>query len=972
MFESLFTPASQLLKGNTPLLLAQRDRVWRVESGAVSLFATALDEQNEPKGTRRYLFTLEAGEVLFDVPLLPTGNEREQRGVIAVAAQETELTAFTIADFTAKMAADPDLGIWVEGWIQHWNGWFKQYPLTEIESAGKTIQATSRYFPLFPQQVLQAPAGQVQWIRIQQGRVSWLGFDLLNLEVNSPLFPLTSETWLVAENQVEVESVPLEEIDLEHEFSESLARFHTYGLTYINQLEQIDLESEFQRFQERERLNHQITVGAMQELVSTLEPAGTMPLQEGSFLLVAAGAVGHALGIPVRPPAASEDVKRLRDPLDAIARASKFRTRQVKLVGNWWQKENGSLLAYTQDNQPVALLQVRGNRYELFDPITLQRTLVTDEIANTLSSDAYMFYRALPETLTRISDILSFAVRGHIPDLIIVVSMGILGSLLGMVVPQATNLLISDAIPSGDREIVWQLGLGLFAAACGKAAFEMTRGLASIRVENAADLTLQTAVWDRLLQLPPAFFRQYNTGDLLLRMLTISQIRAQLSGATQRTLLNAVFALLNLALMFIYSVKLAFVGICITIVISILTSVSSLLMVRKTRKKEALDGKLNGLNVELINGVAKLRVAAAENRAFGAWTKLFSQRIRLLAGIQRIDNSVTVLTEALPVLSSVLIYWFALSFIEAAQKEGIQGLTLGTFMAFNSAYGTFLGGVNDLSNTVTDLLNIVPLWERAEPIVKGKPEADLTKADPGRLRGAIALDHIAFRYREDGPMILDDVSLTVEPGEFVALVGASGSGKSTLLRLILGFEQASAGTVFYDGQDLAGLDVQAVRRQLGVVLQNGRIGAGSISESITGGALVSLEQVWEAAEMAGFAEDIQNMPMGMHTVVSEGGLNLSGGQRQRLLIARAIVLKPKIILFDEATSALDNRTQAIVTESLDRLNASRIVVAHRLSTIRNADRIYVMEAGRIVQVGTFDELVNQDGLFARLAARQLD
>jgi ABC-type bacteriocin/lantibiotic exporter with double-glycine peptidase domain len=240
------------------------------------------------------------------------------------------------------------------------------------------------------------------------------------------------------------------------------------------------------------------------------------------------------------------------------------------------------------------------------------------------------------------------------------------------------------------------------------------------------------------------------------------------------------------------------------------------------------------------------------------------------------------------------------------------------------------------------------------------------------LTGRLALEHVTFRYREDGPLILDDVSVYAEPGEFIALVGPSGSGKSTVFRLLLGFETPLSGTVYYDGQDLAGLDIQAVRRQLGVVLQNGRISSAPIFDSITAGALVSLDEAWEAARMAGFAEDIEQMPMGMHTVISEGGSNLSGGQRQRLLIARSLVLKPKIILMDEATSALDNRTQSIVTESLDRLNATRVVIAHRLSTIRNADRIYVIEAGRVVQVGTFEELVNQEGLFARLVARQLD
>ena len=308
--------------------------------------------------------------------------------------------------------------------------------------------------------------------------------------------------------------------------------------------------------------------------------------------------------------------------------------------------------------------------------------------------------------------------------------------------------------------------------------------------------------------------------------------------------------------------------------------------------------------------------------------------------------------------------------LEEAKTAGTAGLTVGTFLAFNSAFGTFIGGATNLSNTATNLLQVIPLGKRAQPILATVPEVDLSKADPGRLMGRISIDHVTFRYRDSGALTLDDVSLHAEPGEFIALVGGSGSGKSTLFRLLLGFETSESGAIAYDGQDLTGLNVEAVRRQLGVVLQGGRLLSASIFDNIAGGAQITLDETWEAAQMAGFAEDVAAMPMEMHTVISEGGSNLSGGQRQRLLIARALALKPRILLFDEATSALDNRTQAIVSDSLDKLQVTRIVIAHRLSTIRNADRIYVLQAGRILQQGNFEELANQAGLFAQLMTRQ--
>jgi ABC-type bacteriocin/lantibiotic exporter with double-glycine peptidase domain len=269
------------------------------------------------------------------------------------------------------------------------------------------------------------------------------------------------------------------------------------------------------------------------------------------------------------------------------------------------------------------------------------------------------------------------------------------------------------------------------------------------------------------------------------------------------------------------------------------------------------------------------------------------------------------------------------------------------------------------------VLEVVTLWQRSQPILVAEPEVDPEKIDPGKLKGQVVVARVTFRYRADGPLTLDQVSLRADPGEFVAIVGPSGSGKSTLLRLLLGFDSPVDGTIYYDGQDLAGLEITAVRRQLGVVLQNSRMNAGTLFENISGNALISMTDAWTAAEMAGLADDIHALPMGMHTFISEGGTNFSGGQRQRLMIARALALKPQLLLFDEATSALDNRTQAIVTDSLDQLGVTRIVIAHRLSTIRSADRIYVIQAGRVMQEGKFEELVEQPGLFSQLAARQL-
>jgi ATP-binding cassette subfamily C protein len=301
----------------------------------------------------------------------------------------------------------------------------------------------------------------------------------------------------------------------------------------------------------------------------------------------------------------------------------------------------------------------------------------------------------------------------------------------------------------------------------------------------------------------------------------------------------------------------------------------------------------------------------------------------------------------------------------------MPGLDTGHFLSFNAAFAQFFAATLGLTGALTASLNAIPLYERAKPILQSVPEVSPAMAPPGELSGAIEINQVSFRYAPDGPLVLDDVSIRIRPGEFVAFVGPSGSGKSTLFRMLLGFEKPQSGAIYYDQKDLAGLDVGAVRRQLGVVLQNGQLMPGDLFTNIVGAAPLTLDDAWEAARMAGLDADIQAMPMGMHTFIGEGASTLSGGQKQRLMIARALVKKPRVLLFDEATSALDNRTQAIVAQSMQRLNATRIVIAHRLSTVVHADRIFVIDAGKVVEQGRYAELMALNGHFAALAKRQI-
>jgi NHLM bacteriocin system ABC transporter ATP-binding protein len=955
------SPVTQL-KSNEQLLLNQPDSHWQIDSGSIALFCIPSPNGANPTGKRRYLSTVQAGEMMF----CPLAAARMQ--ILAVALEDSCLTPIRAAQFETTIIEQPHRAIaHLEAWINRLST-----ALSGISSP-KLLTPIDRIGILGTEEVFQPAQGAVRWVQCWSPSVQLLGSLVLNHD--GPI-PLTSHLWIQAQSPVEIEIYPQTSIQNPAVFLSGFTALQELLLHGLEQLENQARDRDMQRFWQRKTLDESALAQTQDEFAKLfaakakgkrLDPLlAQQPETLNAALLAATGAVGRALDITISPPAASEDQRRSQEPLEAIARASHIRIRRVTLRDEWWTQDNGPLLAYCEaDRRPVALLPMSAHRYDVFDPMEGRRYRCSRSFADGLSPTAYTFYRPLPKAQQPL-DLLKFALRGHGKEFLVVILTGVAATLVGMVTPQATAILIDQAIPNGDRKLLWQLALGLLSTAVGASLFQLTQGFAIQRLETFADASTQAAVWDRLLNLKMSFFRSYSIGDLSARVSAVSQIRSALSNTLLKSLFSSIFSLLNLGLLFCYSVPLALIATGVAGVNIGVTIASGRLTLKKVRPMLDQQGKLFGTMVQLINGVAKFRIAGAENRAFAYWGQRYSHQLKLSMGTQSIDDNLAVINQLLSVLTPVILFLFAASLMQQPDSK----FSTGTFLAFNAAFGTFIAGATSLSSTAVDILQIWPLWERSQPILQALPELDDSKADPGRLSGRLTIDHAVFRYQPEGRLILDDVSIQAEPGEFIALVGPSGSGKSTLLRLLLGFDLPESGTIGFDGQDLAGLDMNAVRRQLGVVLQNSRLMAGSIFDNIASSALISMDEAWEAARMAGFGADVENMPMGMHTVVSEGGSNLSGGQRQRLLIARALALRPRILLFDEATSALDNKTQAIVTESLDRLKVTRIVVAHRLSTVRNADRIYVLQDGRMRQVGSYDALAKEEGLFKQMIQRQ--
>jgi ABC-type bacteriocin/lantibiotic exporter with double-glycine peptidase domain len=474
----------------------------------------------------------------------------------------------------------------------------------------------------------------------------------------------------------------------------------------------------------------------------------------------------------------------------------------------------------------------------------------------------------------------------------------------------------------------------------------------------------------RLLGLTVNFFRGFTSGELTNRVLSIQGMRRILAGTSLQSMLAAVLAASNLCVILIINPLLGLVSTGLVGIAGATAAALAIGELRQERSRVALRGEEDGLVLQVIQAIAKIRVAAAETRIFSVWAQIFARQKRHFRTGQRFGLAGEVFAEVFPLFALVALLFVASSLLgrvgDAAPKLGLGG-----FLIVNAAFGQLLAATMVMSRTLAATLELVPLFERLRPIVTAVPESIADKSEVAPLSGGIEASHLVFRYVEGSRPVLDDVSFRIEPGSFVAFVGPSGSGKSTLLRLLLGFETAESGDILYDGQSISTLDTGSLRRQIGVVLQHGRINTGSIFENITGGLPYTLADAWAAAQLAGIDHEIEAMPMGMYTLLIEGSSTLSGGQRQRLMIARALIGRPRLLFFDEATSSLDNRSQSLVTRSLDGLRTTRIVIAHRLSTVQRADQILVLDGGRLIEAGNFEALIARDGMFARLARRQI-
>ena len=656
-------------------------------------------------------------------------------------------------------------------------------------------------------------------------------------------------------------------------------------------------------------------------------------------------------------------IKSVEDQIEFRMRPFGIKHRTVTLDRGWSHDAVGAMIGtLKEDGSAVALIPGKLSGYKLINFKTGEQLKLNRKTEQLLDKEAVCFYEPLPQKALTIVDLLKFMTQQlSVSDIILYLVLMALSSALGLLSPLFTRWLFSDVLESGELQILISLAIFMICYSIGSLCFNAFQGLINSRIEIKQNIAVQAAVMNRIISLPPTFFRQYSSGDLSQRASYVQSLCTTLFSTIGMTGLTSLFSLIYVGQIFVFAPSLVVPALVITAATLALSLITTFMQMKITRQRMELTTKTSGLTYSTINGIQKIKLAGAEKRMFSRWARQYAREAQLNYNPPAFLKLNGTLNLALSLAGTMILY-------ATAVKNHIG---LADYYAFNTAYGMVSSAFMSAASIAVTVANIKPTLEMARPIMEAEPEVHDGKENITELHGGIELSHVSFRYDESMPNVIDDLSLTVKPGEYLAIVGQTGCGKSTLMRLLLGFEIPQKGIISYDRKDISKIDPESLRRKIGVVMQDGKLFLGDIYSNIVITApQIGLTQAWEAAEIASIADDIRAMPMGMNTIISEGQGGISGGQKQRLMIARAIAPKPKILMFDEATSALDNITQKKVSEAIDSLKCTRIVIAHRLSTIQHADRIIYLDGGKVIEEGTYEQLLEKNGAFASLVERQ--
>ena len=653
----------------------------------------------------------------------------------------------------------------------------------------------------------------------------------------------------------------------------------------------------------------------------------------------------------------SKDISDFNEQLEYLCRPHGLMRREIKLKSGFYKDAIGPILAIDKESKrPIALLPSFSFGYYFINNDEIVK--VNSKNEKQFEEYALCFYKPLPLRKIKTTDLIKYSFSTiDINEMILTVVLMIIITLAGLLTPKINFFLTSYVIEEKSISLLFGTLSFMTCVSLGNLLFFTARTILNNRINTKMSINVQAATMMRVLSLPANFFRQYSSGELTSRVSYVSNLANTVMSAILSTGLTSLFSLAYIGSIFEYAPSLVVPSLLTTLATMIVSLITTFTLSRINLEKMKLSSKENGMSYAMISGIQKIKLTGSEKRAFARWGNLYAKQAELTYKPQYI----TLLSTIISYIGTIVIYYIAIK----------TNVSVSEYYAFNSAYGMVSSALASLTSIVITVATIKPTFEMAKPILDAEPEIVEGKEVVTRIQGGLEMCNVSFRYDENSPLVVDNISLKIKPGQYVAIVGKTGCGKSTLIRLLLGFEKPQKGAIYYDGKDINSVDLKSLRRKIGVVMQDGKLFMGDIFSNITISApWLTMDEAWEAAEMAGIADDIRRMPMGMNTLISEGSGGISGGQRQRMMIARAIAPKPRILIFDEATSALDNITQKKVSESLDSLKCTRIVIAHRLSTIKHCDRILFLDSGKIVEDGTYEELIQLNGKFAELVERQ--
>lgn len=658
-----------------------------------------------------------------------------------------------------------------------------------------------------------------------------------------------------------------------------------------------------------------------------------------------------------------DGISDMNEQLEYLMRPYGIMRRTVKLEEGWYRDAAGAMLGVlAESGRVVALIPTGLSGYSYFDWETGKRRRINRKNQHLFEEEAIAFYKPFPLKKISLPSLAAYIARTlSVSDYVMIGLATLALSLIGMISPLITKLLFDRVLLSRNVRLLIAIAFFSVSVSVSTLLISAVKNMVTARIETKLNISIEAATMMRIMSLPADFFKQYSSGELSSRASQVGALCKMLASTVLSTGLTSIFSLVYISQIFAYAPMLVVPALLIILATVVFSVVSSLVQMNLSTRQMELSGKESGMTYSLITGIQKIKLAGAEKRAFARWGNLYAQSAKLEYGPPAFIELNSVIALAISLVGTLVMYTMAVK----------SGISVADYYAFTTAYGMVSGAFSALAGIALNVAQIKPMLTMVQPFFDAVPEVSDGKQVLTRLSGGIEMNNVSFRYSENMPLIIDNLSLKIRPGQYVAIVGKTGCGKSTLMRLLLGFEHPQKGAIYYDGKDLERIDLRSLRRRVGVVMQSGKLFQGDIYSNIVISApWLSQDEAWEAAELAGIADDIRMMPMGMNTIISEGSGGISGGQRQRLMIARAVAPKPKILMFDEATSALDNLTQKKVSESLDALKCTRIVIAHRLSTIKQCDRIIVLDHGKIIEDGKYDELIAKNGFFAELVARQ--